>query len=489
MFDRRLAETNQPPESTAAQTQEHLQTAIQAITSKGNVPAAQSETAKRESEADKIFGTLSIVASGVGDIALTTAEGAADAALNLSKGVGKDIEKGATAAAGGVEDGVQWVYHNPGKTAAIVGAGAALVAATVATGGLDVIVPALATGLAAAGSMLTSSAAVGAMEVAGMATATVSTGEAIKNVVNHGELGVLFNGNTTEQQKNAARQQLKADTGEAVLNDLVIGAGEGLLIARGGSALVKGAQKLATLMQDGKQAETIGKTTLNIGGEFNRNPLPLTDEELEQKVERLNRMLDDMSIGTPPEELTNQGLGARLWQFGTAGGDVGRERMNASITGNWSRETLASRDWLQENAPDLGSLPGLTERFPGGPAQTVLQGESTQFAAGPLSTALRTDNVATCVAVYCNDGTTQFLGHADSMINHQALSEALQVSGINLDKAKVTLMPGPIPSPVLETILPAFMKNENAISNLSIVPFKGPGNGSVIARDGSLYLP
>jgi hypothetical protein len=75
------------------------------------------------------------------------------------------------------------------------------------------------------------------------------------------------------------------------------------------------------------------------------------------------------------------------------------------------------------------------------------------------------------------------------MIHHQALSEALDAAGMDLNKAKVTLMPGPHPSPVLETILPSFMKNPNAMQSLRIVPFKGPAHGTVIALDGKLYLP
>lgn len=117
------------------------------------------------------------------------------------------------------------------------------------------------------------------------------------------------------------------------------------------------------------------------------------------------------------------------------------------------------------------------------------QGESTQFAAGPLSTALKTDNVATCAAIYCTDGTTQFLGHADNMVHFKAVAEALESAGINMDKAEVTLMPGPLKSPVLETILPAFMKDGSAMERLKIIPFRGPGHGSVVAQDGKLFIP
>jgi hypothetical protein len=224
-------------------------------------------------------------------------------------------------------------------------------------------------------------------------------------------------------------------------------------------------------------------------GSLVRSPRPLTEEEEDARFERLMRLQDDSRVGVAPTELTNQGLGARLWQFGNAGGDVLRERAGSAASGKWAPEFLASREWLQKNADNLQHLPGLTQRFPGGPAQMVEQGISTQFAASPLSVALRTDNVATCAAVHCTDGVTQFLGHADGMIHHQALSEALDVAGINLNKAKVTLMPGTVPSPVLETILPTFMKNPNAMKSLRIVPFKGPGNGTVIARDGKLFLP
>jgi hypothetical protein len=224
-------------------------------------------------------------------------------------------------------------------------------------------------------------------------------------------------------------------------------------------------------------------------GSFNRSPRLLTPEEDEAHMERLLRMMDDPKVGLPPTELTNQGLGARLWQFGNAGGDVLRERVASSSTGKWAPELVASKAWLQQNAGGFKDLPGLTQRFPGGPVQMVEQGASTQFAAGPMSVGLRTDNVATCAAVYCTDGTTQFIGHADGMIHHQALSEALDAAGMDLNKSKVTLMPGPHSSPVLETILPSFMRNPKAMSSLRIIPFKGPSNGTVIAHDGKLYLP
>jgi hypothetical protein len=224
-------------------------------------------------------------------------------------------------------------------------------------------------------------------------------------------------------------------------------------------------------------------------GSLNRSPRPLTPDEEDERLERLMRMMDDSKVGTAPIELTNQGLGARLWQFGSAGGNVMRERFVSETTGKWSPELLASRQWLQQNAANLERLPGLTQRFNGGTVQMVHQGESTQFAAAPLSVGLRTDNVATCAAIYCKSQGVQFLGHADGMIHHQALSEALHVAGINLNKAEVALMPGPVPSPVLETILPSFMKNAKVMKSLRIIPFKGPQHGTVIARDGSLFLP
>jgi hypothetical protein len=108
--------------------------------------------------------------------------------------------------------------------------------------------------------------------------------------------------------------------------------------------------------------------------------------------------------------------------------------------------------------------------------------EQAEFAAGPVGVALRTDNVATCAAIHCTDGVTQFLGHADGMVHHRAITEALSTAGIDLDKAQVTLMPGPLKSPVLETILPAFMKDGNVMSRLRIVPFRGPAHGTVVSK-------
>ncbi|HEY9757282.1 MAG TPA: hypothetical protein V6C97_19090 [Oculatellaceae cyanobacterium] len=225
------------------------------------------------------------------------------------------------------------------------------------------------------------------------------------------------------------------------------------------------------------------------GSALSRMPRPLSSEEEEAHIERLMRALDDTRVGIPPKELTNAGVGARLWQFGTAGGDVLRERTASEVTGRWAPELQRSRQWLQENAPDLGKFPTLTEKDPGGPVQRVEQGMSTQFAASSVEVGLRTDNVATCTAIYCNDGVKHFLGHADNMVHHMALSEALETAGFDLDNTEVTLLPGPTPSPVLETVLPAFMDSPEAMSKLRIVPFKGPSNGAVVARNGKLFVP
>jgi hypothetical protein len=201
------------------------------------------------------------------------------------------------------------------------------------------------------------------------------------------------------------------------------------------------------------------------------------------------RRRDDRSVGLPPKELMNEGLGARLWEFGSAGGDVYRERAIAETTGKWSPALAQSRDWLRENQQVLHHGPALPEKAAVGPVQMVDQGKSTQFASGPVGVALRTGNVATCAAIHCTDGVNQFLGHADGMVHHSAVTEALEAAGVDLKKAWVTLMPGPLKSPVLETILPAFMKDTEAMSRLRIIPFRGPAHGSVIAKDGQLFIP
>ena len=74
-------------------------------------------------------------------------------------------------------------------------------------------------------------------------------------------------------------------------------------------------------------------------------------------MDRLMRALDDPTVGLPPKELANAGLGARLWQFGTAGGDVLRERAAAETTGQWSPEFAKSRDWLSKAPRRLQELP------------------------------------------------------------------------------------------------------------------------------------
>ena len=222
---------------------------------------------------------------------------------------------------------------------------------------------------------------------------------------------------------------------------------------------------------------------------LSRMPRVMTPAEEDEHLERLMRAIDDPVLGLPPKELTNQGLGARLWQFGTGGGDVFRERAVAETTGRWPPELARSREWLSKNAQSFSRVLPLPEGTARGAVQMVHQGESTQFAAGPIGVGLRTDNVATCAAVHCTDGARQFLGHADGMIHHLALTEALSTAGIDLSKAKVTLLPGPLNSPVLETIMPTFLENPNALKGLRIIPFRGPGNGRVIAQDGTLFMP
>ena len=220
---------------------------------------------------------------------------------------------------------------------------------------------------------------------------------------------------------------------------------------------------------------------------FDRAPRALTEFEEEERLERMMALLDDPKVGVPPKELTNAGVGARLWEFGNAGGNVIRERAASEVTGQWAPELQQSRQWLK--GMDLSQLPSVTEKDPGGSVQHVFQGVSTQFAAGRLEVGLRTDNLATCAAIYCKDGVNHFLAHADNMIHHMALSEALQTAGFDLKTVETTIMPGPHPSGVLETILPTFMQSPEAMSKLRILPFRGPSNASVIARGGKLYVP
>lgn len=245
----------------------------------------------------------------------------------------------------------------------------------------------------------------------------------------------------------------------------------------------KGAEAFSRGLASG--AGGTARTELN---SFYAIPHNLSPEEEEAHMDRLMRALDDRTVGVPPRELANAGLGARLWQFGTAGGDVLRERGAAEATGQWSPELAKSRDWLSKAPQTLQELPILPANAEVGPVQVVHQGISTQFAAGPVGVALRTDNVATCAAIHCTDGVTQFLGHADGMVHHRAVTEALNAAGIDLNKARVTLMPGPLKSPVLETVLPAFI-NDAKVMSLRIIPFRGPAHGSVIAKDGELFIP
>jgi hypothetical protein len=149
----------------------------------------------------------------------------------------------------------------------MVGVGVVLTAATLASAGAAaaLIAPALEAGLAAASSIATSSAAAASMEAAGMATAGFSTLEAGRNVLNHGELAVLMNSNATAQDKEAARKELKADTGVAALVDLTLGAGGiGMLAARGGSALLDAGAAIGSALSAARKTEAVTDEIVDI---------------------------------------------------------------------------------------------------------------------------------------------------------------------------------------------------------------------------------
>ncbi len=206
------------------------------------------------------------VASGAADIAGTAIVGAGEAAVHAGAAVVHGVENGAVAAAHGVEKGAEWAYHNPGKAAAIAGVAVAVVGAEIATGGAAtaVIAPALEAAVAGGGALMASSTVATGLEVAGVAVAGYSSGKAVADVANHGEAGVLMDPNASAEQKAAARKQLKADTGDAVLADVTVGAGLALkaVTATAESAAALNAVKTAKTAADtGTKTVTVVEDT------------------------------------------------------------------------------------------------------------------------------------------------------------------------------------------------------------------------------------
>jgi hypothetical protein len=186
------------------------------------------------------------------DVGKTLAQGTYEAGAKMVH----TIEHAPAAAAKGIKDAAVWAEHNPGKAAAIVAGavvvGAAVVAAEVVTGG------AATAGIAAASGWLTTGGAATVFEGLGVAAAVGGTTVAGIDVAKHGEISTLMNQQHESPEKvAAAREQLKKDTGGAILGDLMLG---------GGAAVKYGSKALAA-MRAGETTAVAGEvaTTAQAG--------------------------------------------------------------------------------------------------------------------------------------------------------------------------------------------------------------------------------
>jgi hypothetical protein len=162
------------------------------------------------------------------DVTKTLASGVGESAMKAVHGVEHGVEAAAKATENGVVKGAEWAYHNPGKAAAIVGVGAAIAVAEVASGGAATafIAPALATAGSATVGFFGSAAVGTAFEVAGVTAAATATANAGWDVYKNGEIHTIMNQqNEKPADVQHAREQLKKDTGDALLGDLALGGG------------------------------------------------------------------------------------------------------------------------------------------------------------------------------------------------------------------------------------------------------------------------
>jgi hypothetical protein len=148
-----------------------------------------------------------------------------DVGLAIAKGTLKSAKDTLVSVEHGIETGAEWVYHHPGKAAAIVGGVIVAVGVEVATGG--VATPFLA---AAATSLMP------AVEGAGLIYTAVKVAKTVDNVAKHGELGTIMH--QQELNKTAsgrarveqAKEQLGKDTGGTTL--ILVTAGVGAAITK-----------------------------------------------------------------------------------------------------------------------------------------------------------------------------------------------------------------------------------------------------------------
>jgi hypothetical protein len=198
------------------------------------------------------------------DVGATLAVGVKDAAVNTAVGVAHGVEDAAVATGHGIEHGAKWVGDHPLEAAGIAVVGVAAVAAEVVTlGGATPALAALAAGGGAVAAFATSDAVATTLMVVGTGLAAAGTVEAGIDVSQHGELSTLMNQqNMSPEQVQAARAQLKDDTGGALLNDSLLGAGllvKGLIGARAAGKAVVVAESGSKAAQSAEGSTELAK--------------------------------------------------------------------------------------------------------------------------------------------------------------------------------------------------------------------------------------
>ena len=168
-----------------------------------------------------------VIGHNLKDVGETMGQGLKESAVNTVEGAWKGIKTAEKATVNGVEHAAHWAHEHPVEALAVGAAVVGAVALEIGTGGLAT--GAIAEGAAATVGFLSTPAAVTAFEVAGVTAAGLGTVNAGIDVAKHGELGTMMNQQNEKPETVAkAREQLKKDTGDALLGDTMLGAGYGI---------------------------------------------------------------------------------------------------------------------------------------------------------------------------------------------------------------------------------------------------------------------
>jgi hypothetical protein len=424
-------------------------------------------------------------------------------------------EIAASAAAGAGSFLYHQVTEHPLRTAGFVVGGAALVAAAPLAGAL---------GAGAAVVAGVEAGTYGVLTVAS-ADAIVTGGEQIVNGVSKsaGAMGVLTNPESSSAQRSEARQTVAEEVGPGVAT-AALGTVGGL--AAGARATTAFGRMLASTANGGSDPTSISAEgaargqdptrpqadshagTAGVTGETGQTtPVPkpesggpqtvpsdheialrmargqnpfegMTDDQIDAYTERILKQPFQAFSGA---KMPDNGTGAELWKFNEQRAGSG----NAPEAGLLSQ----ARSWIGQNLPKnlVSRSEALDKPFPGGPTQYVDEG---QYAIAPISTALSTDNIQSCMAGVVVQGGKTLLFHAREFDHYTAVEEAIRKAGMDPATADVTLLTGNRMTATLQNILPAFRDASGHISNnIKVIPFSGGDAGAFVVQDGKIYAP